>query len=188
MLGTALTLGLAACTGGGTGGIVTTNASYYPLYSPSLYQWVAASRDVPVRIFGAPSNISRPVWDQAVTDAMNRSSWISAGNITTTPNDSARGNFDFVMIFGATSTMWAKPACANEIDVGALGPVNGRLAILGVFCNEARPITTARVTVDEFTTPDSPVLQAAMDQMLVKMLPRQDPNRPDRRGGPLLQN
>ena len=178
---------IAACTtGSNTGGVVTTKADYYPLYKPSLYQWVAAGRDVPVVIFGNPTQAPPDIWEGSVTNAMNASTWVSGGNFTTTPNDSARGNFYFALAFGATSTMTDRMACRGDIDLGALGPVDGRTAILGAFCNNDRVVTTARVTVNAITTPNSPQLQPAIDQMLIKLLPRQDPNRPDRVGNPLL--
>lgn len=186
LFGAGLILALASCAPGGTGGVVATNTTVYPLYTPALYQWVAAGRDVPVEIIGRPSTVPPDVWDTAVTDAMNASAWVTAGNFTTTPDETARGNFDFVLVFGATSTMWAKPACAGNIDVEALGPVDGRLAILGAFCNNDRTITTSRVTVNEFTTADSPVLHAAIDQLLTRMLPKREPDRTDRRGGPII--
>ncbi len=186
LFGACLALALASCASGGTGGTVTTNTTVNPLYTPALYQWVAVGRDVPVEIFGRPSTIPPEVWGPAVTDAMNASSWVTAGNFTTTPDGSERGNFDIVLVFGATSTMWSKQACEGTIDVSALGPVDGRLAILAAFCNNDRTITTTRVTVNEFASANSPELRAATDQLLVHLLPKREPDRSDRRGGPLI--
>jgi hypothetical protein len=180
---------LTACAaGGGTGGVVATNVDYYPLYKPSLIQWVGDSRDVPVIVFGNPTPAPPDVWNVSVTDAMNRSSWIKVGNFTTTPDGTERGNFHFALAFNATSTMTGAMACSGNIDLAQLAPVNGRTAIVGAFCNNDRVVTTARVTVNAIMAANSPQLQPAMNQMLIKLLPRQDPNRPDRFGTPFFFN
>jgi hypothetical protein len=180
---------LAACSAGaGTGGIVTTYTDYDTLYQPSLYYYAADGRDVQVNVFGNPTPVPSEAWNLTVTDAMNRSSWVSTGHFTTTPDGSERGNFHFGLVFGATSTMSGKTACTGDVDLGALGPVDGRTAIVGAFCNNTRVVTTARVTVNAISSPDAPQLQPAMDQMLVKLLPRQDPNRPDRLSTPFFLN
>ena len=161
---------------------MATNIDYATLYKPYVYHWVADGRDVAVVIFGDPTPASPDVWNRAVTDAMNASSWINAGNFTTTPNGTERGNFYVALAFGATSTMTGTMACGGQIDLAQLAPVNGRTAIVGAFCNNARAVTTARVTVNAITAPESPQLQPAINQMLTKLLPRRDPNRPGRPG------
>jgi hypothetical protein len=174
---------VAACTSGsGTGGVVTTKVDYAPLYRPSVYQWVAAGRDVPVVIFGDPTPAPPDIWNRVVTDAMNATSWVDAGHFTTTPDGTERGNFFIALAFGATSTMTGAMACAGQIDPDQLGPVGGRTAIVGAFCNNARAVTTARVAVNAIAAPDAPQLQPAIDQLLVKLLPRRDPNRSGRPG------
>jgi len=189
VIGMCVTVALAACSAGaGTGGIVTTYTDYDTLYKPSLYYYVADGRDVAVNVFGNPTPAPSEAWNLAVTDAMNRSSWVSTGQFTTTPDGSERGNFHFGLVFGATSTMSGKTACTGDVDLGALGPVDGHTAIVGAFCNNTRVVTTARVTVNAIGSPDAPQLQPAMDQMLVKLLPRQDPNRPDRFSTPFFLN
>jgi hypothetical protein len=185
--GLVLAFALAACApGGGSGGAVTTKIDYSTLYKPSLFQWVGDGRDVPVVIYGNPTPEPPDIWNRAVTDAMNRSTWMRSANFTTTPNETQRGNFFVVLIFGATSTMGSAAACQGAIDPTALGPVDGRTAILGAFCNNARWVTTARVTVNAITSSSAPQLQTGMNQMMIRLLPRYDPNRPDARGQPLL--
>ena len=185
--GVCLAGALAACTAGsGTGGVITTHVDYYPLYKPSLIQWVGDGRDVPVVIFGNPTQTPPDIWNLSVTDAMNASSWVSGSNFTTTPDGTERGNFHFALAFNATSTMTGATACRGDIDLAQLAPVNGRTAIVGAFCNNARVVTTARVTVNAITAPNSPQLQPAVNQLMVKLLPRQDPNRPNRFGNPLF--
>ncbi len=186
-LGFTLIAALAACTSGSnTGGVVTTHVDYYSLYKPSLFYWVASGRDVPVVILGNPTQSPPDIWEQSVTRALNASTWVSAGNFTTTPNDSARGNFYFAFVFNAAPAMLDRTVCRGQIDTAQLAPADGRTPILGAFCNNDKPVTTARVTVNAITTPDAPQLQPAMDQLLIKMLPRQDPNRPDRVGDPFF--
>jgi hypothetical protein len=177
---------LTACTAGsGTGGVVTTYVDYAPLYKPSLVHWVGEGRDVLVVIYGNPTPAPPDIWNVAVTDAMNASSWVSGGNFTTTPNGTERGNFYIALIFDATLTTSGKTACRGNVDLAQLAPVDGRTAIVGAFCNNDKVVTTARVTVNAITAPNSPQLQPAINQMLVKLLPRQDPNRPDGFGDPL---
>jgi hypothetical protein len=115
---------------------------------------------------------------------MNASSWVSGTNFTTTPDGTERGNFSIALIFDATLTTSGKTACSGDIDLAQLAPVDGRSAIVGAFCNNDKVVTTARVTVNSITAPNSPQLQPAINQMLIKLLPRQDPNRPDRIGDP----
>lgn len=168
-------LALAACTDGAT----VSRVDVRDLYSPGLVQWAAAGRDLPLRVTGNPTRVAPAAWEASVAEALNATGWLPQTTITPDPDETAQGNFHLAVVFNAPAALDDGSVCRGDVAPEALLPVDGRTTIAMAFCNDDRPVSSARAVTASILAPGAPQLQAALGQLVRQVMPRQDPGFPD---------
>jgi len=174
----ALTLLLGACAG--PGGATVSRVDVQALYSPGLMQWIGGGRDLDLRVTGNPTRVAPAMWEESIAEAMNATAWLPDTNITTMPDDTARGNFHISVVFNAPAALDGRSLCLGQVAPETLLPDDGTSRIAMALCNHARPVSSAWAATAPILAPGAPQLQAALGQLMRQIFPRRDPLFPDR--------
>ncbi|MBC6441519.1 MAG: hypothetical protein GDA49_14170 [Rhodospirillales bacterium] len=173
------TLLLAACATA-LNGVTVRNVQYYSLYSPELLRYAAEGRDMPLRLISNGSDAEIAGQTAMVEQALHDIPWLPFGRLTATPDGSERGNFHIAVVIDAPVQVDDRACCSGDVDRETLGPIDGKSHVVITFCNDDRPISSARGVVAAITTPTAPQLGIATTAAANKAFPRVDPNRPNR--------
>lgn len=168
----------AACSGGGplsSSGIVVYNANY-PFYSRSDYVY-AASGDFPVDVRGNPLPVAQPVFEQAVVDAMQGTTWGPPAYFVVQP-EGRRPDSRIVLGFGTSTNVNIRALC--ETPSGADTRFEGRpVVVAAAFCNTDRALSRVLASAPDISGPSDPRLASLMSQVVGQLLPPENPERRD---------
>jgi len=176
-----LTLTFAACASP-SNGVIVRNVQHFPLYSPQLVRWAGGDRDFPLQIVAPGDATASKAWSSAVAASLAGMTTQPFSRATSDPDGTERGNFRIVAVIDAPLGISARQVCRNEVPVESLGKIEGTSHVQIVFCNERRPVSTARAIVAPITSPQAPQLEQAVVAAATGAFPRQDPSRSTNRG------
>ena len=171
-----LALFLCACSTSQSGSIVR-NIEHYPLYGPDLVRWAVAGRDLPLDLILETGPERREAWQLAAGEALSHVSSLQSGRVTAWPDDSQRGNFHLAVVVNAPLGLTARDACSGAIEPTDLAVQDGKSHLLLAFCNEERPVSTARAVVSAISDPGDPQFISGLHAAATQALPRNHPER-----------
>lgn len=151
------------------------NTEHYPLYSPEIVRWAVAGRDLPLDLILQVAPEHQESWQLAAGAALSQVSSLQAGRVTAWPDDSQRGNFHLAVVVNAPLGLTARHACSRRVDPAHLVPQNGETHLLFAFCNEQRPVSTARAVVAAISASDDPQFISGLRGAATQALPRERP-------------
>jgi hypothetical protein len=173
-LGLALFLG--ACSASHSGSTVR-NIEHYPLFGPELVRWAVAGRDLPLDLILETGPEHLDAWQSAAGQALSQVTSLQSGRITAWPDGSQRGNFHLAVVINAPLGLTARDACGGVIETANLTVQDGQSHLLLAFCNEERPVSTARAVVSAIAAPGDPQFISGLQAAATQALPRNDPER-----------
>jgi hypothetical protein len=162
----------------GCAGQPVFNVDYDLSYVPGETQ--AAGPDLTVVIRGNPSDLPKPVFDRAVTDAMH--GWGFALNHFTTEGD-PNSPYRVVIVFNPPPTAGGYVLCQRPLTVDAVaqGVQSARVPVVAALCRGDSYIALADGSIGAAGGPLGPDFRNGIGLMTASLFPAQNPQR---RGGP----
>jgi hypothetical protein len=163
----ALALGLAmtACAGRNT-----VYHAGYGRYSGSTAYYAARNGQMPLAVFGNPTQASVPVLAQAVADGLKGSHLSPNVTFTAAETGSAHGYRTVIAFGAATRETICSPEPFGHRTAGTSG------AIAAAFCLDDEPLSFASGALRPLSGADDPALRSEMRAIGHALFP---PNNPD---------
>ena len=150
-----------------------TRDDQYPLYSPSLVNYVAAKGSFPAVIVNNP--FPGPDGGKALLHNLKLPGFFtSASFVETTPE--ARKDGHLVLLFdSAKAYPGSRAVCEAPQDFANAKP-EGTLRLQAVFCYNKEPISEAYLTTPRPASPDDPGFRQSLAQLMSSLLPPRIPD------------
>ncbi len=171
-----LALFLSACSASHSASTVR-NIEHYPLFGPELVRWAVAGRDLPLVLILETEPERHDAWQSVAGQALSQVTSLQSGRVTAWPDGSQRGNFHLAVVINAPLGLTARDACSGAIETASLAVQDGQSHLLLAFCNEERPVSTARAVVSAIAAPGDPQFISGLQAAATQALPRNDPER-----------
>ena len=181
-----LSLLLAACTAGSSGGKSLSSGSIYWTYYDTSYTPIqdiamaGGSGQLLTQDLGNPFDVDQEQFDKAVTDAMYSAHFGPATHFTTTPNGSFKRKFYVRLAFDGAgiNSICTSPPSAPARNTKASGSVT----LDAAFCQEGEPLSYLEGGGSGYSGPNDPRFIEFMHEVTFNLFP---PNNSTlRRGQP----
>ena len=182
----ALSLLLAACTTGSSGGNSLSSGSIYWTYYDTSYTPISdisiagGSGQMLTQILGNPFNVDQEQFDKAVTDAMYGAHFGPATHFTTEPTGSFKRMFYVRLAFDGAGikSICTAPPSPPERKTSATGSVS----LSAAFCQSGEPLSYLEAGGSGYSGPTDPRFIEFMHEVTFNLFP---PNNSTlRRGQP----
>ena len=164
-------------------GVRISYSNVLPRYNRAELFNAADGRDMPTAVVGNPFGTRQEVFEATVTRVMNGVPIGPRTRFTTTPNETARGNFRVVMLFNPAANVSSELMCTNPDPAPtpgmgtAPGAVNtDRLNLQSAFCQGGVLFSSAYGWADRVQGPDDPRFARLIQRIMLATFP---PNRND---------
>jgi len=145
-------------------------------YDPNELHYAGDDRDFWTVVLGNPFGAPQQVVDGAVTDAMSDTRWGKRTHFTTTPDDSARTSYRIIMLINGNTATGDRICGYHDQPLGP-GDHGSKVHVVATYCRGAHALTQAVGSVDAGGV-DDPQFRKFIRQLMINLLPPQNPNRP----------
>jgi hypothetical protein len=177
IVGAGVVLALAGCEG-----TIISNNYQDNAYGPGEWR----GNDVPVLVRGTPYALPQAEIDQAVTDAMQGTTFGVPTRFISSPGGSSAA-YRVVMMFGPPAGVDGYALCASrpEPPSGVFGTAPaGQVNVIAAFCRGDRAVTSAEGRIGTGAGPHSPEFQHGVSQFAVVLFPGHMNDHPGGDGSP----
>jgi len=162
-----------ACAEGGIGSGVIVRNAHYEGYSRSDYVYASAG-GFPVDVRGNPLSVPQEVFDGAVVEAMQGTTWGPPAHFVVQP-EGPQPLSRIVLEFGDSRNVNTRALCTTEARGD--GRFEGRPVVVGAaFCHGERPLSRVIGSVPDLSGPRDTRLHSLMSQVISQLLPPENPH------------